>query len=169
MKFEDDGQNFLEKDIEITNINNEIEIEKLIQSLNHTITSLYCWHNHSLSILCSLYQSWGFIFSAWIFDSETNGLWGGRLDVHWFWRCRRNFFIKPLYWNKIFTCSHRRSDLYKPMNRDIRNTQNTSYPKCKKKKKSKVGERAQVPTSDLYVTITGGHYLGAWWALVPPS
>ena len=42
MKFEDDGQNFLEKDIEITNINNEIEIEKLIQSLNHTITSLYC-------------------------------------------------------------------------------------------------------------------------------
>ena len=37
MKFEDDGQNFLEKDIEITNINNKIEIKKLIQSLNQTI------------------------------------------------------------------------------------------------------------------------------------
>ena len=35
--------------------------------------------------------------------------------------------------------------------------------------KSKPGERAQVPPSDLYITITGGHYLGAWRALVPPS
>ena len=37
MKFEDDGQNFIEKGIEITNINNKIEIKKLIQSLNATI------------------------------------------------------------------------------------------------------------------------------------
>ena len=38
--------------------------------------------------------------------------------------------------------------------------------KCKE---SKLGEGAQVPPSDLYVTITGGHCLGARGALVPPS
>ena len=30
-------------------------------------------------------------------------------------------------------------------------------------------QRAQVPPSDRYFTLTGGHYLGAWWALVPTS
>ena len=30
-------------------------------------------------------------------------------------------------------------------------------------------QRAQVPPSDRYFTLTGGHYLGTWWALVPTS
>ena len=55
---------------------------------------------------------------------------------------------------------------YKPMNQQpvIHDILHTS--KCKK---SKLGEGAQVPPSDLYITITGGHCLGAWRALVPPS
>ena len=45
----------------------------------------------------------------------------------------------------------------------------SNLEKIEKRIETTMDQRAQVPPSDRYFTLTGGHYLGAWWALLPTS